>query len=71
MKLGGQELPPEAIFLYVCLTQGALKVHELGRDKKYFLKFAGEIWDSMLLSDPDTLKQTLMEYVAQDIQKYL
>ncbi len=71
MKLGGQELPPEAIFLYVCLTQGAIKVHELGRDKKYFIRFAGEIWDAMLMSDPETLKQQLTEYAAEDLLKHL
>lgn len=67
MKINGKSLPPEATFLYMTLTQAALKAREMGFDKTFFVEFTSEIWESMLLSDPEELRKTLTGFMMKDI----
>ncbi len=71
MILNGKKLDSDASFLYIALTQAAIKVHETGRDKDFFIEFCKEIWESMLLSDTDTLKEILIQYTVDDLKKKL
>jgi hypothetical protein len=62
------KLDPQAYFLYMTMTQAALKMHELGKSKEEFVQFSAEIWESMLLSDTDELFNTLQSAMMNDMK---
>lgn len=66
MKL--DDLPASVKFMYMSMTQTAIYLKEMGRDRDYFVKFAKEIWDTMELNDMQTLKSALREQMEKDIK---
>lgn len=65
------DLPPKLKFIYIAMTKSAIFFKEMERDKKFFLSFAEEIWNSMQLSDLEYLKNVLDEKMEMDIKPYV
>lgn len=48
-------------FLFFTMMQAAIRMDEMGKSKKDFIDFAGEIWESLKLNDRDKLKSTIAD----------
>lgn len=71
MSIDLDTLPLQAQFAYIAMTKTAIFIKEIGKDKDYFLDFCGEIWNSMEMSDLDTLKDVLQEKMKRDLNTHL
>mgnify|MGYP001609195520 CR=1 FL=1 len=65
------DLPPQLKFVYLAMTKSAIFFKEMERDKKFFLSFSEEIWDSMEITDLEHLKNVLNEKMEMDIKPYV
>jgi hypothetical protein len=64
-----EELPANVRFAFLTMSQLACNLKLEGHDKDFFVSFAGEIWDSMLLTGAKELQEIILEYMQQDIVK--
>ena len=58
-------------FIFMAMMKSAIIVKEIGKDKSFFVDFAEEIWNSMEMSDFDTLKDTINGKMRDDIEPYV
>lgn len=66
-----KDLSPQARFAYLAMTKSAIFLKEEGFSKDFFVKFAEGIWESMELSDFQTLKDTIEDVMKHDIDPYV
>lgn len=66
-----EDLPPYVQFALMAMLKSAISFKETGKDKKFFLQFSEEIWNTMELSDLKYLKETLDGKMKKDIQPYI
>ena len=71
MRLDLKDLPAQTKFAYLAMTRSAIFFKEDGYPKDLFVKFAEQIWDSMELSDFQTLKDTIDDVMKHDIDPYV
>lgn len=62
------DMPPGVKFVFIAMLQSAITFKEMEKDKKFFVSFAEEIWETMQLSDLEDLKETLQGYMKKEIQ---
>jgi len=66
-----ESLPPEVQFAYIATTKCAIMFKEMDYDKKLFLQFCDEIWNSMELTAVDELKSILQDKIKKDLEPYV
>jgi len=66
-----KNLSPSMQFIFMAMMKSAIIVKEIGKDKSFFVDFAEEIWNSMEMSDFDTLKDTINGKMRDDIEPYV
>lgn len=71
MNINLEELPSPLQFAYIALTKSAIIFKKMERDKKFFLAFCEEIWNSMEMSDIDYLNETIDSQMEDDIEANL
>jgi len=65
------ELPPEVQFAYLAATKTAIQFKKMGLDKKFFIGFCEEIWNSMEMTDLNTLSDAIQSKMKKDVDKHL
>lgn len=71
MTIDLEKLPPAVQFVYIAMTKSAIFLKEIRNEKKFFLAFCEEIWDSMEMSEPDHLNEVLNDKMKKDIEPYV
>jgi|HubBroStandDraft_2_1064218.scaffolds.fasta_scaffold00031_54 hypothetical protein len=66
-----EDMPRNLQFVFISLLRSAIIIKEEGKDKKFFINFASEIWEKMNLNDIEDLKNILSEYLKADIEKMM
>jgi len=56
-------------FLVVSMLQSAVNIKNMGYGKESFLDLAGGIWDSMMINDPQELREAIMSVVKKEVKK--
>lgn len=64
------DLSESAQFAFIAMLQTAIRFKEGGKNKKFFVDFASEIWETMELSDIEYLKKVLMDRMMKDIKTF-
>jgi hypothetical protein len=70
-KMDIKNLPPSLQFIFMAMMKSAIIVKEIGKDKSFFIDFAEEIWNSMEMSDFNTLKEIIEGKMKDDIEPYV
>lgn len=63
-------LPKDVRFVFMLMMQAALKLREMGQNKKSFISFADETWKSMEMNNEETLRTALTAALEADIMKF-
>jgi hypothetical protein len=63
-------LPKDVRFVFVLMMQAALKLKEMGQNKKSFVSFAEETWKSMEMNNEEELRETLTSVVMTEVIKF-
>jgi hypothetical protein len=65
-----EKLPDTIQFIFLNMTLSAIYMKEMKRDKEFFVNFASDIWDSMEMSDLDSLKKIVKDKLM-NIENYI
>ena len=63
-----EDLPPDIQFSFIAIMQSAILFKEQDRDEKEFLNFCKGIWESMELTDLETLKDIISGKMRKDVE---
>lgn len=66
-----KNLSPRAQFLFMAMMNSAIMFKEMGKDRRLFVLFAEETWNSMEMSDFAELKDTIDGKMKQDLEPYV
>jgi hypothetical protein len=65
------KLNPTMKFVTIAMLKSALIIYEMEKTKDEWLQFSEEIWETMLLSNPDELFEDLQAIMEFDLDEYL
>lgn len=61
----------EQEYAYIAMTKVALSMKKKGFGKEFFVDFASEIWDSMLLSKDEDIERILHDKMMADLARFM
>jgi len=66
-----EELPPKVQFMFCTVMMAALRAKEENLSEEKFCEFCKGCYESVGLSDPNDLQETLVQFMMKDMLKYL
>lgn len=65
-----EKLPQEVKFIFIAMLQTAVNLKKIDKDKSFFIKFAGECWDTMEINSIEIVNDFLKNTMVRDIQRF-
>ncbi len=65
------DLDVETKFLFIASSKVVIRLTEAGFDKKKYLTWCSEIWETVKINGEENLEETLNAYMHDEVENYI